>query len=166
MTTAMKLDPITAYVRRLDKPYYLQREAAAALGITPNRLHILGVRFPETLGPGFVTWVGAVKIFLYLEKDLDQVRAYFAHLEATRPSALEWRRGGPGRPPLWNPEEHADRHRRHSLARYHLVASQRLTAQGQVARAKLSLARATALKKSLREQATKRKASLTPEHWF
>lgn len=165
MTETIRVNPVTALVRGLDKDYLLLREAADVLGVTPNRLRMLGEAFPETLGPGHVTWMGGMKIYLYGEDDLAQVRAYFAHLETLRPPALDPLRGGRGRPPMWSAREHADRHRRHALAYYYRRSAVRYRAQGVERKAARAQRRSDALKGELLRQAENRKAVLKPDRW-
>ena len=160
----MKLDPVTRFVRGLpDRDYLLPREAAAVLGITRDRLKKLGRQHPETLGPGYDTWMGNVHLFLYTEEDLDQVRAYFVAMKDIRPSGPY--RGGRGRPATWTASEHASRHRRRALARYHLLASARFASQGKHERAEKALAKSATLKTELAAELEVRKAQIKPDLW-
>lgn len=159
----IQMNPVTRYVRSLtDRDYLLPKEAARALGITVERLKVLGRRFPERLGPGYVTWMGEKKIFLYVQEDLDQITAWFAEQErlsrATgRPDTL---RGGRGRPPIWSADEHADRHRRRALVRYHHINAEQMEQRGLHERAERSRLRSAAMNDQLRAEREQRLASL------
>lgn len=155
----MKLDPVTRYVRGLPGPeYLLAREAAAELGIGYAQLMKLGTQRPDTLGPGFVTWMGEMKIFLYTQADIEQLRAY---LDGEGRDVIG--RRGHGREPMWSPEEHADRHRRRALASYHRTAAVRFAKLGQHDQSELNRTTAVEIAGDLARQRAQRLDQLKGE---
>lgn len=148
--TSIRIDPMTRYVRSLPGDWLMQREAADLLGISRDALKQLGYKHPDTLGPGFVTWLGDIKIYLYTDEDVEQVRAYLIEHPSTR------RRN----PPTWSTEEHASRHRRRALARYHRMAGDTFAAAGRDERAALSRQRAADITAGLAAEHRERMASL------
>lgn len=158
----MRLDPVTRHVRGLDGDFYLPREAAKVLGISVDRLKALGRRFPDTLGPGYVSWLGDLKVYLYDDGDIAAVRDYFAKLDAQRPVELSPYRNGRGRPPVWSHDEHASRHRRRALRTYHARMAARCAAQGRAERAETYRRRAEALSSELDAELAARRAELHP----
>lgn len=163
MAATLRMDPVTRYVRELEGDYYLPREAAVLLGISVDRLKLLGRRYPDTLGPGYVTWMGDVKIFLYDQDDIAAVRAYFAELDAKRPPELSAYRNGRGRPPVWSHAEHAARHRRRALARYHAGMARRYASEGRAEQAHSSRERAEAISAELAAERAERLEQLSAD---
>lgn len=160
MDELVRLDPITRHVRGLPDPYWMLREAADILGISRNRLRRLARLDPDTLGPGHVTWLGDVKIFLYDDRDLDDLRAYFAHRRTLRPPVLDPLNAGRGRPPTWTDEEQEDRHRRGVNARYHRLQAERHEHAGRSDRAAKHRARTRALTEALHSELAQRRTQL------
>lgn len=164
MTTALRIDPVTRFVRELEGDYYLPREAAVVLGITVDRLKRLGRQYPDTLGPGYVTWWGDVKLFLYDDADIVQIRSYFEKLDEQCPPELSRyrNRNGRGRPPVWSHDEHASRHRRRALCRYHRRAADRFAEQGRHDRAQQARERAEQINAELAAERAVRDEQLHP----
>lgn len=157
MAELFQIDRATRHVRGLPEKYWSRREAASILGISRNRLIRLARLMPEQLGPGAVTWLGDVKIYLYRDEDLDALRDYFAHPQRPRSNG-HLIRGGRGREPLWDNEEDADRHRRRVKARYHRTRAEDLEQHGAVKLAAKHWARSRALTEQLHVEQERRLA--------
>lgn len=153
-----RIDPVTAWVRSLtDNDYLLAREVADQLGISVNRLHRLGRKHPETLGPGYVGFMGALKVYLYDQSDVAAIREWMDYNATFVDSRWLQRQG---HPPVWTADEHADRHRRQSLARYYLLTSQRCDQQGRTERAERARARHRELRAGLDAELAERVEAL------
>lgn len=117
---------IERFVRGLEGDYFLQREAAAALGCSTGLLAKLRDEDHELLGPSFAADYRETAILLYTAEDVARIKA---HLETRNDhfavDATADHPGRPGkslnrmgRPALFTAEEVLERQNRHSKAGY------------------------------------------------
>lgn len=130
--------PAIRHVREAEGEWSTLGEAAAALGISRERLLRIGNRHPE-LGPGGVTFLNGMKIYTY---DDDDVRAVAAHLAGRYPGRTRNRRVSRGRPAVRTPEERRARRSQLVLAGYYRRRAEELAVAGDLAGAERASTRA------------------------
>lgn len=161
----MKLSPAIAYVRSLSQNFYVFSEVAEQLGISVNALRTLARRYPESLGPYGLTYLGEMKIYLFRAEDVDVLRRYLDRRAALGP-ALDDLVGGRGRPPIWTHAEQRARHARHAAAYYWSRRVEQLEAAGDGAGARTARRRSDQLSEALKGEYDQRvqaiRAAATP----
>jgi len=142
-----KLDPATKFVRSLSGDYYLLREAAVALGVSPRVLRHYIKRGETSLGPSYAANMGKVRIYLYTAEDVERIR------EKLQSRSVVYRNEGRvamGRPAIFTPEQRLERQRKFSMANYYRKRYTKLTDAGHVEKAEVALRKARQLEEELK----------------
>lgn len=128
--TEVKMDPFTRFVRELDEPYWLLREAANILGVNHRVLRdINSDESKKAYWASFFTYMGKVKIYLYTDDDIELLRKYFQERRTVYPVS-ENPPHKMGRPSKYTAEEKAHRQRLFSKANYYKKQAQKHTNMG------------------------------------
>lgn len=151
MTAPTRIDPFTRFVRELDGEYYLLREAATLLQVNHRVLReINSDESRKEYWPSFFTYMGKIKLYLYTDDDVAKLRQYFEERRAVYPISENPPNKKMGRPAQYTAEQKKIRQRLYSQAHYYKKMARKHTAEGELDKAKLDLAKAREIQLELK----------------
>ncbi len=105
-------DPATRFVRSLPGDYFMLREAAEELKLSPYTLRKYIVEDIDGLVPSKAVMFGKVQVYLYTKDDIERMRSVLASREQVRPYDRK------GRPSKYSLEQRNERARLFSRRHY------------------------------------------------
>lgn len=128
MFLEQSMDPATRFVRSLPGDYLMLREAASAIGVSPQFLRKAIRDDRVEYLPSKSGYLGKVKIYLYTRTDLDRMRKALEQSRVVYDYDGQMRR--PGRPRRYTREEAKERQRLFSRSYYYRKRVAALEEQG------------------------------------
>lgn len=134
-----RVDPATAFVRRLGGDVFMLREAADLLGIGARTLRALLKSGQADYQPSHIAHMGQVRIYLFTREDIERIREVL-----NGRYSVQANEGKPlmGRPAIYTKEERVLRQRQYSMAHYYRRRYEELLAAGKEDKAAAALAKA------------------------
>ena len=154
-----RIAPSVRFVRSLEGTYYLLREAAEMLEVSPRTLRNFIDKDNDLLGPSFFTYLGKIKIYLYTEDDIKRLREYITEQKnliypiSENPKTKETHKG---RPAKWTAEQRKMRQRKFSQVHYYKNQAEKHQNAGNPAKAEKALKKMRQIQKQLREEDAKK----------
>jgi len=147
---------IVRFVRSLPDEYYLPREVADLLDVSPTMLSWLPAKYPEDeLGPTHQAAYGKIKLRLYTPERVRNIRRH-----------LDEHGTGCGRPRLFSQAEELTRRRQIYAERSYRKTVAKAEAAGETEKAAVALAKADAIREKLESSRVKRCQELNVSHSY